>query len=265
MLEAGAGGRPMLLLHGAGARADRWARNIGPLAEAGFHVHAVDFPGHGFASKGPDVECSVPAYANMVVGLLDEVGVDSAIIVGTSLGGHVAGMVALQHPDRVAALVLVGATGLFPQGAERRRRTAARLRDTTPEGIGEKLRAVLHDPACVTDEWIAEEHRVNTSPGARESIERLARYFEDGLDEEPVGEGLAGSSMDMLLVWGVEDTLVPVETGRAAAALLGKPLVEIEQAGHAPYFERPEAFHTAVIAHLSPDPSIGQRPARRTP
>ena len=52
VLEAGRGDRTMLLVHGVGARADRWRLNLDALAEAGYHAYAIDLPGHGLAEKG---------------------------------------------------------------------------------------------------------------------------------------------------------------------------------------------------------------------
>jgi pimeloyl-ACP methyl ester carboxylesterase len=258
VLEAGAGDDHLVLLHGAGSRADRWQHNIEPLARAGFHVYAVDFPGHGFAAKGPEVECSVPAYSMFLTDLLQTLGIASAVLVGTSLGGHAAAHAALRQPGIARALVLVGATGLFPNGPERRARTAGRLRDTTRDGIAEKLRALVHDDSLVSDEWIREEFRINNSPGSAASFDTLAQYFNDRLDEDCLGDAVGGLAerLPTLLVWGVEDVMVPVETGREARLMMPTAsLVEIEHAGHAPYYERPDVFNEALLAFLQGVPA----------
>ena len=66
VLEAGQGDRVIVFVHGTGGRADRWSRNLDAFADAGFHAYAFDLPGHGFASKGADVACSVPAYREVL-------------------------------------------------------------------------------------------------------------------------------------------------------------------------------------------------------
>jgi 2-hydroxy-6-oxonona-2,4-dienedioate hydrolase len=254
VLESGAGAPELLLLHGAGSRADRWRHNIGPLADGGRRVLAVDFPGHGFADKGDDVACSLPAYVEFVHAAIQALELQRPILIGTSLGGHVAARVALDRPEGCAALIMVGPTGLAPHGAERRARTAQRLQDTTAGGIEQKLTALVHDPSLVTTDWVEEERRVNNSPGAVVSLGALARYFTDHLDDDCIGDDLDALSraVPTLLVWGAEDTMVPVDGGRAAVAAHQRlALVEIEHAGHAPYFERPAQFNEIVSTFIS--------------
>jgi pimeloyl-ACP methyl ester carboxylesterase len=254
VLEAGQGDSYVLLAHGAGARADRWYHNLGPLANAGHHVFAVDLPGHGFAQKGADIDCSVPGYSAFLLAFLDAMRIPESVLVGTSLGGHAAAHAALHRSRSCRALVLVGSTGLAVNGPERRARTAARLRDTTRHGIIDKLHAVVRDSHLVDERWIAEEVRVNNSPGAAESFERLARYFEERLDDDCVGNALPdfATRVPMLLIWGAQDALVPVEVARQAQAAMPEVgLVEIEAAGHAPYFERPDEFNAALIEFLA--------------
>jgi 2-hydroxy-6-oxonona-2,4-dienedioate hydrolase len=125
VIEAGAAGEPIVLVHGTGGRADRWLRNVDALAAAGHHVYAFDLPGHGFASKGASLDCSVPGYRRFLADFLDAMKIDKAAIVGTSLGGHVVASYACEHPDRVRALVLSGSMGLVPLGAEMRARVEA--------------------------------------------------------------------------------------------------------------------------------------------
>ena len=135
VLEAGSGDQVMLLVHGLGARADRWRRNLEPLAEAGYHVFAFDSPGHGFAGKGANLRYTVPAFAGVVEGFLDAIGADRAVLIGTSLGGHTVGWFASEHPERVSALMMVGTTGLIPLGEERRAGTRSRVTATDEAGV----------------------------------------------------------------------------------------------------------------------------------
>jgi 2-hydroxy-6-oxonona-2,4-dienedioate hydrolase len=115
VLEAGdVGAPPIVLVHGPTSRADRWQRNIEALAADGYRVFAPDLPGHGFASKGSDTDQSVPAYRDFIIDFLDTINADQAVLVGTSLGGHVVGSVACRQPQRIKALVMIGSLGLQP-------------------------------------------------------------------------------------------------------------------------------------------------------
>ncbi len=255
VLEAGEGDRTMLLVHGVGARADRWRHNLDAFAAAGYHVYAIDLPGHGLAEKGACFDHSVPNYAAFARAVLDEVGATGEVcLVGTSLGGHVMAAVACQIPERVAALVMVGTLGMASIGQAARERTAGLIGDTTPEMVDRKLHSVLHDDSLVTAELHREEVRINNSPGAAEGFERVADYFANRIDDDVVGEQLAALSgrFSMLLVWGREDLGFPLAMGEAAHKLLdGSRLAIMDNAAHAPYYERPETFNAIVTQFLA--------------
>ncbi|MYE65301.1 MAG: alpha/beta fold hydrolase [Acidimicrobiaceae bacterium] len=250
VLEAGRGDKNMLLVHGVGARADRWRLNLGRFADAGYHPYAIDLPGHGLAEKGDRFDHSVPNYAAFARAVLDQIGSDRVYLVGTSLGGHILATVACEIPERVAGLVLVGTLGMAPIGPEARERTAGLIGDTSPEMVDRKLHSVLHDDSLVTAALHREEVRINNSPGAAESFERISDYFANRIDDHVVGERLAamGGRMPILLVWGRQDLGFPLAMGEAAHELLaGSRLAIMDDAAHAPYFERPDTFNAIVI------------------
>lgn len=253
VLAAGSGDDHLVLVHGVGARGDRWSRNIDVLAAAGWNVHAFDLPGHGLAAKGDGPDYTVPGYARFVDGFLDLIGAETAVLVGTSLGGHTVATVTCDQPERVRALVLVGSIGLIPWGPERRASTRARLRDTSRPSIEDKLRMLVHDQELVTDDWLREEFLINNSPGAAESFAAIADYIADHIDDDVVGTRLAGlqDGPPVLLVWGQQERAVPLETGEAAHRLIpGSELAVIGSASHAPYFERPEEFNRLLLDFL---------------
>ena len=255
VLAAGSGSDHLVLIHGVGARADRWVRNVDALAAAGWCVWAFDLPGHGLAQKGPGPDYSVPGYARFLDGFLDAVGADSAAVVGTSLGGHVAATLACERPERVRALVLVGSIGLVPWGAERRAASRSRLRDVSRQGVARKLEVVVHDPGLVTGEWLAEEYLVNNSPGAEASFAAISDYVADRIDDDLIGPRLAAMAAvrrpPTLLIWGEQERAVPLETGRKAHAMLdGSELAVISGASHAPYFEKPDEFNQVLLDFL---------------
>ena len=261
VLEAGRGDRTMLLVHGVGARADRWQRNLQGFADAGYHPYAIDLPGHGLAEKGGRFDPSVPNYAAFAGAVLDEVGADRAVLVGTSLGGHVLATVACEAPERVEALVMVGTLGMAPIGHAARERTAGLIGDTSPEMVDRKLRSVLHDDGLVTAELHREEVRINNSPGAAEAFEGVSDYFANRIDDDVVGERLTALSgrFPVLLVWGREDLGFPLSMGEAAHEMLpGSRLAIMDEAAHAPYYERPDTFNAIVTRFL--DGTLGDDP-----
>jgi len=263
VLEAGSGDRAVVFVHGLGARADRWARNLTAVAEAGYRAIAIDLPGHGFAAKDGSYPHGAQGYARFVASVIRTLELDRPAIVGTSLGGHVAATVACQNPGAIRGLMLVGSTGLFPIGEAARARLAGRARDRSVAGIESKLKAVLYDPALVTQSLITEEYRINNSPGSDGVFAVLARYFAEAIDDDVVGECLAAllPRPPLELVWGEHDRSVPLEVGRAAAQLLSPaPLYVIAESAHAPYFEKPDEFNPCLMSFLGRLPWSASHP-----
>ncbi|MCE0767387.1 alpha/beta fold hydrolase [Pseudonocardia kujensis] len=257
VLETGAGTEHVILLHGLGARADRWRANLEALAGAGLHAYAVDFPGHGFADKGPDLPHTVPALAEWVLDLMDRLEIDSAHVVGTSLGGHVAARLALDAPNRVRSIVLVGPMGIVPVGPAGREALARAVVDTSRPGIRRKLENLVQDQSLVTDRWVLEEWRINNSGGAGTALARYADYFAELIDDDVVGAELRDlDPARVMLMWGDSDVLVPISLAPAVHAQLPDrcQFITIEAAGHAPYLERAEVVNQDLIAFLSAVP-----------
>lgn len=252
VLEAGQGERAVVFVHGTGGRADRWVRNIDAIAAAGYHVYALDLPGHGYASKGTEVACSVPAYRDFLGRFLDAQKIDRASIVGTSLGGHVVAAYAVANPARIDGIALVGSMGLVPIGDEARGRIQAGANNQTRDGVATKLARVIHDQALVTAEMQEEEWRINNSAGAAESFATLGRYIAADLDRDVVGEPLAGADFPVLLVWGEEDKTVPPAVGEKARAMLPRSrLALLAGAAHTAYYEKPELFNRVLLDFLA--------------
>ena len=250
ILQAGVSGEAVILVHGTATRADRWVRNLEPLAEAGFRVYAIDLPGHGFAEKSGTFNHSVSGYANFLSNFIDSLGAAKVTLVGTSLGGHVAAAYATSHPDKISGLVLVGSMGLVPIGEEMRLRIQGGATNQTRDFIAQKLRRVMADPALVTESFIEEEFRFNNSPGAAEALEKLGKYIAGDLDRDVIGEKLNQLPPDIpiLLVWGDQDKTVPLTAGLTAHELIPRSkLAVLKGVAHTSYFEDPLNFNQVLI------------------
>lgn len=254
VLEGGQAKDHMVLIHGLGSRADRWRRNLDGLAAGGYRVLALDLPGHGFATKGSEFDYSVDGYQCFLEAFLDEIGVDRAVLVGASLGGHIAGALACREPARVSALILVGSTGLQPLGAEARAAAPSNLTDMSRDGIRARFQRGICDTSLITEELIEEDYRINNSFGASEALQRLGIYFAERIDDDVLDERLRGPdvTVPLLLVWGELDRSIPVSVGEAARAKLpGSRLVIMGGTAHNPYMDKPEAFNRVVLDFLA--------------
>jgi len=106
-------GRPVLLIHGAGVPAEIWLRNIQPLGRR-FRICAMDTLGSGFTEPGRYVGGPIHAHVlEHLFALADELGFQRFAVVGSSLGGLFATLMALERPDRVSHLITVGAGSVF--------------------------------------------------------------------------------------------------------------------------------------------------------
>jgi 2-hydroxy-6-oxonona-2,4-dienedioate hydrolase len=254
ILEAGQGDDVVICVHGVGSRADRFRPTLEPLAEAGYRVYALDLPGHGFATKGP-LPLSVPYYAEFVTAVVRQLPAGRVTVLGTSLGGHIGGhMTRLEPtPDRLA---MIGTLGIVPMPeADRFSISRVILRNRTVDDCEGKLKALLWDDYRVTRAWAEEESLINNSAGAEETFAALGDYFEQRINEDLVIEEVR-AHLDVVqtgLMWGDRDVIVSVETGRECMQAIPElPMAWIRDTGHAPYWERPEAFVAAMEMLFDP-------------
>jgi pyruvate dehydrogenase E2 component (dihydrolipoamide acetyltransferase) len=244
---------PLILVHGLTSRADRWRQNLEPLAATGYRVFALDLPGHGFATKSASGDHSIAGYRDFILAFLDKIEAPQAVLVGTSLGGHIVAAAACHQPQRVRALVMIGSLGLQPVTTERVEKIRTGLADMSFEAMRRRLLTVFSDEHFVTDELVREDVLVNTSPGAAGCLSRFCGYMAERFNRDLVLDGLAalGKALPLLLVWGEEDQSVPVAVGRAARErLVDAKLVTFARTNHTPYMERPELFNRVLIDFL---------------
>jgi pimeloyl-ACP methyl ester carboxylesterase len=251
------GGPALVLIHGNNSSAYTWKDVFERLA-AEFRVVAVDLKGFGFSGKPAGGDYRAEAQAALVVGLLDQLKIGRAVFVGNSLGGGVALAAAINHPERVAGLVLVDSVAFSaPRGASLAPAyvhwpfvgsalTALAL--TSDRLVRDGLLKSFHDQSKVTDERVAAYYLpLTTRAGQRAALEvRRQRHL------ERVEKLLGRVTQPALLIWGADDRLILLEDGRRLqASLPDARLVVFDDCGHLPQEEMPERFATEVIAFAS--------------
>jgi len=246
-------GPDVLLIHGLGAAKSSFFDCAALLAQDGYRVHALDLPGFGGSSKPPTAPYSAPWFAEAVRGVMDTLEIESAHVVGNSMGGRVALEMGLRWPERVRSIA-----ALCPAVAFIKRDFHPLVRLLRPELglLPHKLRrsiverqlwSMFCDPDAldpsVADVVVDEFQRHYASAGARVAFYASARNI---YLDRPFGDGgfyprLAELQPPALFVWGTHDKLIPAGfRHRVAEALPGAEQVVLDGCGHVPQVERPE-------------------------
>jgi 2-hydroxy-6-oxonona-2,4-dienedioate hydrolase/4,5:9,10-diseco-3-hydroxy-5,9,17-trioxoandrosta-1(10),2-diene-4-oate hydrolase len=252
--EAGAGD-PVVLLHGGGPGAtgvSNYSRNIDVLADR-FRVIVPDLPGYGQSSKGIDHADPFGDLAFAVRGLLDGLGVEKAHLIGNSYGGAAALRLALDRPDRVDRLILMGPGGV---GTTRALPTKGlkTLFDYYAGGVPsrEKLATfirhfLVYDGRAVPDELIDLRYEASIQPDVvanpplrRPTSLRTVLRMDFTRDRR-----LAQLSTPTLVIWGADDKVNRPSGGLTLARTLPHcDLFLASQTGHWVQWERPGLFNS---------------------
>jgi len=259
--EAGSG-YPVVLLHGGGpgaTGASNYSRNIDALAEH-FRVIVPDMPGYGQSSKELDFSDPFGDLALAIRGLLDELEIDKAHLVGNSYGGAAALRLALDRPDKVDRMILMGPGGI---GTTRRPPTKGLntlLGYYAGEGPSrEKLATfirdyLVYDGSTVPDALIdlryeaSVQREVVASPPLRRPSSPKTLFKMDLTRDKR----LAQCEVPTLVVWGADDKVNRPSGGPALASTMKNcDLFVASNTGHWAQWERADLFNDLAVAFLS--------------
>ena len=241
-LEAGAGA-PILLLPSAAGRAGEY-REVIPLLSKRFHVYAIDYPGFGQSDSLPSIE-GTEELAEFVLDWLNAVGLQECHLVGFSLGGWIALLLALSHPERFKSLILIATSGGRLPG----------IPIVNPSGMNFKeiLSKFYHRPEV--REKLA---RQKPTPAEREEILRssraLARLVERKKVIPDLHERLHEIRIPTLIIGADRDQAIPkIYQERLCSGILGSKLVVLKETGHAVAAERPMELADEIIKFIADD------------
>jgi pimeloyl-ACP methyl ester carboxylesterase len=247
---AGPGVETFLLLHGFGGSAFSWRYWTGPLARRG-HVVLVDLKGFGSAPKPDDDAYGPHEQADLVDRLIVQRDLGNLTLVGHSLGGGIALLLALRlldrHPQRLRRLVLLAGAAYrqelppFVRFARWPRLSAFLLRLLGARFVVRKvLKRIVYDPTRVTRSQVEGYAEPMASGESRRALIRAGGVvLPHDLDE--IVSRYPSITVPTLLLWGRQDPVVPLWVGeRLAAALPDARLEVLDECGHLPAEERPE-------------------------
>ena len=247
----------LILIHGFISSNLIWSDVFLPLAEAGFRVIAPDLPGYGYSDKPADGRYTINSQAHAVLRLMDRLGIAKATLVGASYGGAVAASIALDNPERVDRLVLVGTVS----SDEPKKKLLLRLSRlpiigdiVTPLFLGsrwilrKRTEQVYRRIGHPLDEHKLEarHHLLATANVHRAMIRTARRWNANRIQREA---SLIRSPT--MLVWGDTDTHIPIsEAYQLRDAIPNSSLIIFRNCGHLPPTERPEKFVEVVTNFL---------------
>ncbi len=260
---SGEGEPAIVLLHGFASSTFAWREAMEPLSSYGT-VIAFDRTGFGLTERPlrDDWEGESPysadAHAELTIDVIEALGFDQAVLIGNSAGGSIAIDVARNYPDRISALVLVDAAVYYEPGPPSwamwilQTPQFKRLAPLFVRSLADHGEVLLdfawHDPSLVTPEiWegYIKPTRIHNWDTAFCQLMLTSNppHLEDTVSE---------LTMPVLVVTGDDDRVVPTQHSiRLASEIPGAELAIIEDCGHLPQEECPEAFLHAVTAFLS--------------
>ncbi len=268
--EAGDKNAPaIVLIHGFCASNFVWSDVLVPLAEQGFRVIAPDLVGYGFSAKPRRAEYSIRMQARMIVRLLDHLKIERATVVGSSYGGAVAAIAALDYATRVERVALVGAVInddikketlmrmaaspivgdlLSPLLLDSRRMVRWRMRNVYGENAS---------PHLMDEKRMEAHHRPLRAASTQRAVLRTLRQW----DAERIARDAHLIKQPTLIVWGENDLDVPLRDGEHLfKAIPHSRFVIFRRCGHLPMEEYPREF-TEVIAGFAHSKTEAHQPA----
>lgn len=258
-------GPAIVFVHGLSGSWPNWLEQL-PVFAGDHRVIAMDLPGFGH-SPMPEERITISAYARILDGLLETLGVDAATVVGNSMGGFVSAELAIAYPQRVERLVLVSAAGISTYRHRHAERFEPYLRRAAPmiavytgwtaaksDWVARRpglrnltLGLVTRHPSRLPAALAAEQLRGAGKPGFMQALRANIDY--------PVRERLPEIACPTLIVWGEEDRVITVADASVFGELIpNSRKVIFEGTGHLAMLERPAAFNELLSEFIAEQP-----------
>jgi len=239
-------GFPIVLIHGTGSSLHTWNDWTAALKKD-YRVIRMDLPAFGITGPNKNSDYSIKSYTHFLHQFLMKINVDKLYLAGNSLGGNIAWNYAAEYPMEIEKLILVDASGLptnKPQPAIFKMAKTPVLSSlflyVTPKFfIKKNMEEVYVDDSKITDELVTRYHKMALRTGNRKAfIDRAKTDFKIGVKTNL--EKLKNLKTPTLLIWGAQDSWIPIDNGRRMDNLLpNSKLVILENSGHVPMEENP--------------------------
>ena len=231
----------VIFLHGFGASLHTWEPWAQALAKD-LRVIRIDLPGSGLSLPDPTGDYSDKRTLQILLALMDNLGLVRTSLVGNSIGGRIAWTFAGTYPERMDKLVLVAPDGFASPGFEYGKTPEVPamvklMRVALPKALlVMSLKPAYANPATLTDALATRYHDLMLAPGSRDAL--LARMTQTVLvDPVPILKKITSPT---LLVWGAQDAMIPfANSNDYLLAIAGSKLASFKSVGHLPHEEAP--------------------------
>ncbi len=231
-------GQPIVVLHGLMGDLSNFGGVFDFFSEHNYQVIIPQLPIYTL----PIIKTNVKNLVKYTKNLIDYKGLKDVILLGNSLGGHIALYFTKQYPELVKAMVLTGSSGLYEKS----------MGSTYPKRgnkdyIKKKVEEVFYDPAIATDELVA---NIMETVNDRGKVIRTLALAKSAIRHNMAAD-LPNMTMPTCLIWGKNDKVTPPEVADEFQKLLpDAELFWIDHCGHAPMMEHPEEFNTILYKWL---------------
>lgn len=230
-------GDPIVFLHGLLGLNSHWRRTAEKLASEHRCV-MIEAPLLELRGR----RCSVEGVQAIVHGAIREHINEPAVLVGNSLGGHIASRIALADPGAVRGLVLAGSSGLFERTFERDVQHRP-----SQDWINRKISELFADPSRMPEDSVSHAYTELRKRGSARALVRLSRSAK----ADHMGSRLPNIGVPTLLLWGKQDVVTPPHVAEEFHELIPDTRLEwIESCGHAPMLERPDELAEGIARFL---------------
>jgi pimeloyl-ACP methyl ester carboxylesterase len=231
-------GTPLILLHGLMGGVDNFGNMVDIVAASGFKVLAPDLK----IFKVPLLKTSIDYLAKYLDDFMIHKKLKKSVLVGNSLGGHIALVFSKENPEKVDGMILTGSSGLYEKA----------MGDTFPrrgdyDYIKTKTEEVFYDPKTATKELV---DKVFDIANKRDSVIRLLAFAKSAIRHN-MSKDLPNMNMPICLIWGKQDKVTPPHVAEEFQSLFpNSELFWIDKCGHSPMWEHPERFSEITIDWL---------------
>jgi len=231
--------RPTVIcLHGMLGEPANWSHTLSHLAANGFRVLVPALPIYDLSLD----QSSVSGLMQYIRSFLDTLGANPVVLMGNSLGGHVALLYALAFPECTSALVLSGASGIYEVEMG-----TSTMRRKDRDFIRERAARTFFSPHHASDHLVDRVYEIVNDRSRALRLITMAR----SVLRENIANRLARITAPTLLLWGREDSITPPDVAETFRRRLPcAQLFFLDHCGHAPMIEHPDGFNRRLLSFL---------------